>query len=112
MTDLNTRIALNALGKRLIFSVTEESAVSGRAVSGARDISAATTLKAEVRAPDGTITELDGSFLTDGTDGKLLAIANPTTATVFDALGEWSARCHFAGSGFEDWTPWRSLEVY
>ncbi len=76
------------------------------------DISSATTLTVTLRAPDGTVTSYAGSFVTDGTDGKIkykallnvdLFMEGCWTIQVFAVISGWTGHSdvesfHVAGN--------------
>ena len=63
-----------------------------------KDISAATVKRIKFRKPDDTEVEKDGTFVTDGTDGKL-KYKSPTSPVFVDLGGLWKFQGHVVVSG-------------
>lgn len=72
-------IVKGAYGFALQLAIQDES-------GSVQDISSYTTITVHLRASDGTLRELSGSFLTDGTDGIVQAIVPENT---IHQAGDW-----------------------
>lgn len=64
----------------------------------ADDISAATTQQIKLRKPDGTLSAITSSFVTDGTDGQVQITLN---SGVINQVGSYGVQVYIEGVGFK-----------